>query len=302
MAAPRTNHDGKGKVTLSGAQETLLLTLLARAIDAESPNSILNDTLSAKIRRQIEDEHGYKFNERIATSQSGTMAKMISARAKIFDEATEKFFRENPGPATVLHIACGMDTRCHRVKWQGPGRVWIDVDKEDVVELRRAVVEEPKVSQGEYRLECPDIINDADWLGDIRVPNDRPVLIMAEGLVMYLNPDQVLGLFRKLLRHFEGNGKGGQIYFDSIGFVGYYFLKYFRTKPLKTMGASFGFHMSNGRWLEQNNPGLHQIERQSQAVALLERANYMWIIKAAVQLIDAMLGGTLIGGVYGFKF
>ncbi|TLS27373.1 hypothetical protein PpBr36_05486 [Pyricularia pennisetigena] len=295
---------GKGKVSLSGAQETLMLTLLARADDAESPNPILNDTLSAKIRKQIQDEHGYNFDARARAAHKGIMAKMVSARAKIFDEAAENFLSQHPGPATVLHLACGMDTRCHRVKWQGPGRVWIDVDKEDVVELRRAVVDEPEVppGQGEYRLECPDIINDVDWLGDIRVPNDRPVLIIFEGLVMYLNADQVLGLFCKLLRHFQGSGKGGQIYFDSIGPFGYYFMKLFPGQPLKRMGANFGFYMSNGNWLELNNPGLHQINRDSQAVALVERVPYLWIIRAAVKLVDRILGGSLVGGVYGFQF
>lgn len=304
MATSTATEQGKGRVTLSGAQETLLLTLLARADDAESAHPILNDTLSAKIRKRIQEEHGYRFRERIPTPSKTFMAKLISARAKIFDEATEKFLRKNPGPATVLHLACGMDTRCHRVKWQGPGRVWIDVDKKDVVELRRAVVEDPDVpqGQGEYRLECPDIINDADWLRDIRVPNDRPVLIMFEGLVMYLNSEMVLGLFSKIMRHFEGNGKGGEIHFDSMGAAGYFILKIVGWNLVRNMGATFDFYMSNGQWLELHNPGLRQVNRESQAVALIRIVPYLWIFRVAVEVVDYLVGGTLLGGVYEFKF
>ncbi|KAI6341530.1 hypothetical protein MCOR30_002105 [Pyricularia oryzae] len=303
-ARAASTEQGKGRVTLSGAQETLLLTLLARADDAESAHPILNDTLSAKIRKRIQEEHGYRFRERIPSPSKTFMAKLISARAKIFDEATEKFLRKNPGPATVLHLACGMDTRCHRVKWQGPGRVWIDVDKKDVVELRRAVVEDPDVpqGQGEYRLECPDIINDADWLRDIRVPNDRPVLIMFEGLVMYLNSEMVLGLFSKIMRHFEGNGKGGEIHFDSMGAAGYFFLNIVGWNLVRNMGATFDFYMSNGQWLELHNPGLRQVNRESQAVALIRIVPYLWIFRVAVEVIDYLVGGTLLGGVYEFKF
>ncbi|TLD15609.1 uncharacterized protein PgNI_02184 [Pyricularia grisea] len=99
---------GKGKVTLDGAQETLMLTLLARAVDAESSDSILNDAFSVKIRDQIRDEYSYNFGARAAPAlHLGHMAKMVSSRAKIFDEATERFLQQNLGPATVLHIACG---------------------------------------------------------------------------------------------------------------------------------------------------------------------------------------------------
>ncbi|TLD15009.1 hypothetical protein PspLS_10789 [Pyricularia sp. CBS 133598] len=179
MTASTTSQSDKGTVTLSGAHETLMLTLFARANDAESSNSLLNDNLSVKIKEKIQKEHGYNFGTRATPALHGAVTKMLSARAKLFDQATERFLQQNPGPATVLHIACGMDTRCYRVKWQGPGRVWIDVDKKDVVELRRAVVDQPDVpkGQGEYRLEYSDIINDLEWLGDIRVPNDKPVFI-----------------------------------------------------------------------------------------------------------------------------
>ena len=48
------------KITLTGAQETLLATLYGRALDSRSPNSVLNDTAAAdrwKSGPEIDDLH-----------------------------------------------------------------------------------------------------------------------------------------------------------------------------------------------------------------------------------------------------
>ena len=56
-------------------------------------------------------------------------------RAAILDEAVREFLSQNPG-AAVLHLGCGLDSRCLRAG-QGAG-LWVDVDLPPVIEARRA--------------------------------------------------------------------------------------------------------------------------------------------------------------------
>jgi len=51
----------------------------------------------------------------------------------------------------VVHLACGLDARCERVRW-GEGVRWYDVDLGDVAELRRSLFPEPEVQGREYTL------------------------------------------------------------------------------------------------------------------------------------------------------
>lgn len=58
------DNDNKGSIRLTGAQETLLLTLLSRARNAESTHPILNDTYAAPVLKQVKDS-GYNFRKRL---------------------------------------------------------------------------------------------------------------------------------------------------------------------------------------------------------------------------------------------
>ncbi|TLD23972.1 hypothetical protein PspLS_06414 [Pyricularia sp. CBS 133598] len=265
MTLPKTGHElEKGKIKLTGPQETLMMTLLARAVDARSPIPILNDTLSLEITKRVQDEHGYDLHTRTESSHDSLLPKIVSARGRAFDEGVEEFLTRNPGSATVLHLACGLDTRSHRVRWQGKGRVWIDVDKPEVVELRRRILEDPVQGLGEYRLLSADIIHDNDWLGDLRVPTDRPILVVFEGLIMYLTPDEVVHLFQVIQRHVADTGSGGEIHFDSAGYYGYILSNYGTAEPWKRMGAGFNFYMTWHYWLVARVPGLELTKSLSQ--------------------------------------
>lgn len=109
---------------------------------------------------------------------------------------------------TVLHIACGLDCRALRVKRESSVR-WIDVDQPLVVDLRSRLI--PNV-QGDYTLRTLQLTKKG-WLKD--VPSDRPTLIIAEGLFMYLQQPEGEQIFRDLTDHFDH----GEIIFDTVGYL-----------------------------------------------------------------------------------
>lgn len=248
------DNDHKGNIKLTGAQETLLLTLIARARDTESSHPILNDTYAASVVKQVKDS-GYNFSKRLRYGLlERPVSALISLRARILDLKTEAFLAAHPGRATVLHLACGLDSRSLRVGWQGEGRLWVDVDKQDVIELRRQVMRDPSTGPGaEYRLIDPSITEEG-WLENCDIPTDRPVVVIMEGLTMYLARDEVYGLLRQITRYFQDRDVHGEIYFDAAGTITVSIAN--MLGALKQLGTSLKWSLSDYSELEREVPGL----------------------------------------------
>src|SRR3569833_3226373 len=117
---------GKVPVSLSGAAETMLVTLHGRAVDAGSRKPILADPMAA----DAVDRLDYDFTR--THLQKGAAAS-AALRAKHFDDLAREYLARRTG-AVVLHLAAGLDTRYWRVN-PGPAGDWYDVDFPEVVEL-----------------------------------------------------------------------------------------------------------------------------------------------------------------------
>ncbi|KAH6951292.1 S-adenosyl-L-methionine-dependent methyltransferase [Fusarium avenaceum] len=291
----------KGQVTLTGAQETLLITLFARAKDAESPNPVLNDQHSVQVVRRIRYQ-GYNFSRTtLDRSDSGFFTSLVATRARVLDICCERFLERNPGPATIIHLACGMDARSLRLKWQGEGRLWIDADRQDVVKLRRQIMDDPASGRGEYILTDPNIHDDM-WLRDYNVPTDRPVLILFEGLTPYLTREEVVGLLMRIVKHFHGSGVNGEIRFDAPGSISYFLINYVFNKPLRSMGTQFTWYMDDPRELETHVPGLKYKERMFVLHDYARLGNYGWLASFILRVADWFNVGGRIGSGYGYEF
>jgi O-methyltransferase involved in polyketide biosynthesis len=122
-------------------------------------------------------------------------------RAWHFDKWTRAFLAANPA-STMLHLGCGLDTRVYRID-PGPQVRWYDIDFPDVIALREQLYPQ---RDGYYQIGSS--VTDLTWLD--AVPGDTPVLVIAEGLVMYLPEQDGTALFRRITEQFPN----GQIAFD----------------------------------------------------------------------------------------
>jgi methyltransferase (TIGR00027 family) len=187
-----------GKVDFTGVQSTMLVTLFLRALDRKEKEPILGDHFAAEAVDRIDYDWTRLDKPSITCNRS-----VLALRAKQFDDWAADFVGRNPG-ATVLQLACGLDSRAFRLDLPAGVR-WFDVDLSDVMELRRELYDE---ADG-YRMIAASVTDEA-WLGEI--PADQPVLIIAEGLVMYLHETEVRQLLRRLTDHF----RTGELIFDSV--------------------------------------------------------------------------------------
>ncbi|WP_328732568.1 class I SAM-dependent methyltransferase [Streptomyces caniferus] len=188
-ASPRTGP-GTGpqthpstKVRLTGEKETLLATLYGRAVDCRSKNPILGDTLAADTVRRLD----YDFRK---MRLSAGDAAGVALRARQLDIWTARFLARHE-EATVVHLGCGLDSRVQRLD-PGPGVRWYDIDYPEVIALRRELYPE----RAGYTT-VPSSVTDPAWTA--RVPSDRPTMIVAEGLLMYLTEEDGTALLRRLM-------------------------------------------------------------------------------------------------------
>jgi len=202
IMAAHTSGTSRSKITLKGTQETLFITLYGRYVDALSEDPILGDKWVGPILEQVD----YDFSK-LGIGQ-GT-SNSIATRGRLFDRWTRDFLALHP-MATVIHMACGLDTRAHRLEW-GEGVRWIDVDLPDVVELRRKLIPEPEGNR-DYTLLAGSAI-DPEFIKSL--PNDRPTIIVIEGLTIYLEPEDGEMMVATMCTHF----KTGEMMMDGVNWL-----------------------------------------------------------------------------------
>ena len=108
----------------------------------------------------------------------------------------------------MLHLGAGMDGRVFRLD-PPPTVRWFDVDFPDVIDLRGQIYpERPETTM------VGASVTDPEWLADI--PADRPTLVVAEGLTMYLEPEAGRALLGRLAERFPS----GEMIFDAYNTFG----------------------------------------------------------------------------------
>lgn len=164
----------KEKITLTKEQETLLIPLYAKAQE----NRIFRDEKA----RQILDSVQYDFQSLKIPEKTALTLRM---RAKQLDAYARAFLETNPN-ALVLHLGCGLDSRCLRVPQTQA--LWFDLDLPDVIALRRKFYAESDT----YHM-IASSITELSWMEQIS-RQGRPVFVVAEGLLMYLYEKDVRDL------------------------------------------------------------------------------------------------------------
>ncbi|HSD85599.1 MAG TPA: class I SAM-dependent methyltransferase, partial [Anaerolineae bacterium] len=171
--------NAKAKITLSPEQETLLIPLYAKA---QQGNPLFFDHQAQDILNRVD----YDFS-RLRVPYKTVV--LVCQRAKKLDAVARIFLAEHPR-GVVLHLGCGLDSRFWRVD---NGQVeWYDLDMPPVIELRRQFF-----SEHERYHPIASSVSDLDWLNAVTTAG-RPVLIMAEGLLMYLDESDVRRLVLRL--------------------------------------------------------------------------------------------------------
>ncbi|MGD2148462.1 MAG: class I SAM-dependent methyltransferase, partial [Anaerolineae bacterium] len=170
---------------------------------------------------------------------------LVCQRAKMIDTVTLAFLEQHPG-GVVVQLGSGLDSRFWRVD---DGLVtWYDLDMPPVVELRRQLFTAPE----RYHLLAASV-TDLAWVDSVAA-GGRPVLVVAEGLLMYLAEDEVRRLVLRLTDAFPGCRLIADVFSRLTA------CSAARHPSLHTTGATLGWGIDDARELETWAPGIRLLE------------------------------------------
>lgn len=221
----------KEKVNVTGVPETMIQTLYARAKESMKPNAKIKDDMAAEIVSQLD----YDFSN---ADKDGAMSSGVIARTIVLDEMVGQYLTKHP-KTVVVNIACGMDTRCYRMK--GKYLRWYNVDLPETMEVReRFLTEDGPIYQ------IAKSAMDASYIDDITYEGED-VLVVIEGLSMYLKEADIRQIFAIIDQAFP---KAMVLIEVMSPFV----VKHIKEKSIEGSKAKFTWGIKNGKLLEQMVP------------------------------------------------
>jgi len=191
----------KLSIHLENVQETLLLPLWGRAVEAQKKRPLLVDKAALEIINSID----YDFST-IARNISPISQIAWIARSIHIDRTIRRFLQDHPA-ATVVNIGCGFDTTFERV--DNGSLTWYDLDLPDVIELRKIFLPE----KGRRKFIASSFLDDA-WLRQLKFPDG--IFFAAAGVFYYFDEAEIREFFIKLAGLFPK----GELIFDAASEFG----------------------------------------------------------------------------------
>jgi methyltransferase (TIGR00027 family) len=176
---------------ISHVSDTARWVALYRAMESERPDALFHDPYA----RRLAGERGEQILRSLRGGRAGAWSMIV--RTTVLDEMILRAVMENHVDA-VLNLASGLDTRAYRLPLPR-GLRWIDVDFPDVVAYKQTQLanEHPACDLEYAAVDLTDAVQ-RDVLFARVGSAGRRVLVITEGLLIYLLPEQVAELARAL--------------------------------------------------------------------------------------------------------
>jgi O-methyltransferase involved in polyketide biosynthesis len=178
---------------LNGVPETMLWSLYHRAVESRRSDAVLYDPDGIRIMEALDYDFAGHF---------GVPGGSLAARAAMIDRTIADWLDLHPD-GLVISLGEGLETQARRVD-NGKMR-WLSVDLPEAIRLREAFL--PPTDR--FRHLAMSAL-DTDWMA--MVDPSGPLFIVAQGLFMYLEPDAVSGLLRRMAACLPG----ARLIFDTI--------------------------------------------------------------------------------------
>ena len=221
------------KITLSGVPETMLQTVYARAKESRTRGAIHDETAEALV-----DALDYDFS---VADKDTAMRSGVIARTIVLDRLTKAWLAVHPG-AVIVNLACGLDTRCYRMKGYAH---WYNLDLPETIAVRQKLLPE----QGAISQIAMSAMY--DWGSEIK-ETSTSVLVIIEGLTMYLSEPDVRRIFALIANRFPH----ATVFVETMNPM---VVRRFKEKSIEGSRAKFTWGIKDGRALAALLPGFRFI-------------------------------------------
>lgn len=168
-------------IQLEKEMETLLIPLYGRAQMTRA--GVCNDPYA----KQVIDSIDYDFSK---LKMQKKLQVFMAIRSGILDDFTNIFLNTCQN-TEILSLGSGLDARYLRMNGYAK---WTDLDFPQVIQLR-----EKLLPQKDHHFSIPSSVTDWAWL-DHYSPKCEHLLVIAEGLFMYLHAADVYNLLNRLAK------------------------------------------------------------------------------------------------------
>jgi methyltransferase (TIGR00027 family) len=243
---------------MNSISETALITLRARVIESQMKNPVLKDEMGAECLQKLIKLIPVETEERMfKKTLPSTLTRHLALRARKYDGYARTFIEEHPN-GMVVSLGCGFDTRYWRL-FDQPWR-YVEVDLPEVIEVKRTILGD----KARYLMIGASVMEES-WIQKILSIQSNNVLFIAEGLFMYLPPDEAIRIFKRLSTSFTQSQIAVEVVSKRLtrGFG----KRLLKSKMQRSLGtredASFRFGINNAKELETFGDNLKVIEEWS---------------------------------------
>ena len=232
----------KEKVNVTGVPETMVQTLYARAKETKKQNAKIRDEIAVELVKKLD----YDFSK---ADKDKAMSCGVIARTIVLDRMVRQYLEKHEN-TVVVNIACGLDTRCYRMKGKKIIWRWVtNVDLPETMKIRRQFLPETgPIYQIAKSAMDDSYVDNIDYHGE-------NVLVIMEGLTMYLCEKDIRKIFSIIEKSFQ---KVTVMVETMSPFV----VKHVKEKSIEGSSAKFTWGVKNGTELKKIVPNfsiLHEV-------------------------------------------
>jgi O-methyltransferase involved in polyketide biosynthesis len=228
------------EMVLKDVAKTAVWTLRARAEEHLQPHALFRD------EKAIEWIQRIPWPEELDEWYSDYAQTGIAIRTRVFDDLVREHIQRLDRPM-VVELGCGLSSRYHRI---GEGySLWLDFDLPDVIQARRTLAPETETHRN-----LAGSLLDYAWMDLVRQEMNGDLILIAEGLLMYFDLQQVQALLQEMQRQFPG----ALLIFDTQG------------EKAKKMNERFTKRVNAAlKWVVKNPAGLQGLPLELLSVSSL---------------------------------
>lgn len=262
---------------LPGVSATMFVTLAAKALAAtDAPELQYTGHRSQEILRELEVEpRRFDLN--------ASEVRVVVLRSQWFVQTIRGFLERHPD-GLCINLGCGLDPSFEDLAAAADRRfTWLDIDLPDVIAIRRRFfAETPR-----RRIIAADI-TDSRIFATLPWDAGRPAIVVAEGVLYFLQRAQVESLFRAQAEAADARRADIEIAFDYASPLGAWIVT--RRPAHRQLGTTFGWTLRS----------LNELRRVDPRFEVAEDSNvFLHAMGTGARQLDALhrlLTGSSLGG------
>jgi O-methyltransferase involved in polyketide biosynthesis len=243
-------------------------------MESQRPDALVRDPRAVELVGQLDCD--FSGVQRLKNEQVNYLLRM-----REFDRLAAAFLAEHSA-GVIVDLGCGLDTRFERVD---NGQVdWYGFDLPEVIELRKQLLNETPRS---HFIGCS--VLDFSWMDALSGQTGKPILFLAEAILVYLEEADVKRLVQTLARRFPGAELVCDVYSPVV----------IRFHPRQSIVAQPRWGLKDDRELEAWSPGIrllsqwYYFDKPEPRLGAFQLMRHIPFIAKAVRIVHYRLG---VGG------